>query len=94
VVGWLDQLTLVGYGAVAMRHPLGWHFGPSYTWYKRVWGWWWDSMSEFQVLPNMEILGKSAESHFQMSKRTRHSHIVNGVSRVNRDSLQGWIIHP
>jgi len=51
-------------------------------------------MSEFQVLPNMEISGKSAESHFQMLKRTRHSHIVNEVLRVDRDSPQGWIIHP
>jgi len=38
--------------------------------------------------------GGTATSPFRMSKQTRHSHIVNGVSRVDRDSLQGWIIHP
>jgi hypothetical protein len=52
----LDQPAPVGYGAVAVWHLLGWHLGPSYTWYKRVWGWcemrwWWskNSMSELAL---------------------------------------------
>src|SRR5882762_4464536 len=101
VVGWLDRPTLGGCGAVAVHHPLGWHLGGSYMLYKSPWGWgemrwwwWWNLMSKLRRLPKKGIFGKSAEPRCRMSRRTRDSHIVNSVSRFDRDSLQGWIIHP
>ena len=58
--------------------------------------WWlgWNLKCEFGAYLNMVISDIGAETHFQMSNGTRNSHIVNPVAQFERDSLQGWIIHP